>query len=566
MEWESLDALIATQPARHSYAYTYDGLNRLTAAAHEAVDYDNWSGSLVLMNEPDYSCTYDYDLNGNITSLTRKGVGRKVNMNSTIWVFGEIDHLSMIYDGNRLLKATDQCTDPTYAGAMNFKDGADKTEEYQWDANGNMTQDRNKGIYQISYNVLNLPACIEYYDGHEVDYTYAADGRKLHVSYILNPYAIVDDEGGIEEPAPDPDDPGVPEGPLGGLAGMLSGGGTPNGLRDGGEGDPIQIDEPDEPLEAQILMTRDYCSGHIYRNGVLERIENEYGFWADSCYHYRIADYQGNVRAVISQNGVLKEVNGYYPYGGITGAPATGVQPLKYGGKELDRENGLDWYDSQARMYDPLIGRTTTQDPLAEKYYNLSPYLWCAGNPMNCIDINGDSTAVLGYSNGEHIALLIQHSDKKWYYYSFNGTGFYILSSGSIGGLSVHNLGNGPFNSVAAFLDSYYNREGTYAERSSGIVNGYGYDKALVFPTNERQDELIRDTFIKTVSLGYNIITNNCGTAVKNAVQSIGIDTHIIDYDLFKYVPGFYTPIKRDTYFPSSIYKAIKENTNIIKR
>ena len=41
---------------------------------------------------------------------------------------------------------------------------------------------------------------------------------------------------------------------------------------------------------------------------------------------YEPIDYQGNVRAVISQNGALEEVNGYYPYGGITGAPATVVQ------------------------------------------------------------------------------------------------------------------------------------------------------------------------------------------------------------------------------------------------
>ena len=182
---------------------------------------------------------------------------------------------------------------------------------------------------------------------------------------------------------------------------------------------------------------------------------------------------------------------------------------------------------------------------------------------MNCIDINGDSTAVLGYSNGEHIALLIQHSDKKWYYYSFNGTGFYILSSGSIGGLPVHTLGNGPFNSVAAFLDSYYNREGTYAERSSGIVNGYGYDEAAVYPSNEEQDKLVRAKFIGVVASGYNPITNNCGTAVKVAVESIGIDTSTIGRNFFSVFAGFHLPMKQDTLLPSSIYKAIKNNKNI---
>ena len=34
-------------------------------------------------------------------------------------------------------------------------------------------------------------------------------------------------------------------------------------------------------------------------------------------------------------------------------------------------------------------GRTTTQDPLAEKYSGLSPYLWCAGNPVKFVDSNG---------------------------------------------------------------------------------------------------------------------------------------------------------------------------------
>ncbi len=34
------------------------------------------------------------------------------------------DNLTMTYDGNQLKKVTDQCNELTYAGAMDFKDGA----------------------------------------------------------------------------------------------------------------------------------------------------------------------------------------------------------------------------------------------------------------------------------------------------------------------------------------------------------------------------------------------------------------------------------------------------------
>ena len=141
-------------------------------------------------------------------------------------------------------------------------------------------------------------------------------------------------------------------------------------------------------------MVRDYCGNHVYRDRVLERINNDYGYWAGGNWYYHIKDYQGNVRAVIDHAGVLKEVNNYYPYGALMGGGSVGgnagVQPYKYGGKELDRQNGLDWYDSQARMYDPLLGRTPTMDPLSEKYYSISPYAWCAGNPVYNIDPDGN--------------------------------------------------------------------------------------------------------------------------------------------------------------------------------
>ena len=36
-------------------------------------------------------------------------------------------------------------------------------------------------------------------------------------------------------------------------------------------------------------------------------------------------------------------------------------------------------------------GRTTTQDPLAEKHSGLSPYLWCAGTPVRYTDPTGET-------------------------------------------------------------------------------------------------------------------------------------------------------------------------------
>ena len=65
-----------------------------------------------------------------------------------------------------------------------------------------------------------------------------------------------------------------------------------------------------------------------------------------------------------------------------------------FGGKEWDA--GISLYDFSARMYNPAQAAFTTLDPLAEKYYYLSPYSYCAGNPVNLIDPEGKKVIIKG--------------------------------------------------------------------------------------------------------------------------------------------------------------------------
>ena len=93
---------------------------------------------------------------------------------------------------------------------------------------------------------------------------------------------------------------------------------------------------------------------------------------------------------VVNANGEVEQVNHYYAFGGLMGESTGGdTQTYKYNGKELDRINGLDWYDYGARNYDAALGRWHVVDPLAEKYYNVSPYAYCNNNPIRFIDPDG---------------------------------------------------------------------------------------------------------------------------------------------------------------------------------
>ena len=101
---------------------------------------------------------------------------------------------------------------------------------------------------------------------------------------------------------------------------------------------------------------------------------------------------------MIYENGTLKRIliDGGYVEDGVgtvfseTPIAEQGLQPYKYNGKELDQMNGLNLYDYGARYYESALGRFTTMDPMCEKYYSISPYAYCANNPVRYIDPEGE--------------------------------------------------------------------------------------------------------------------------------------------------------------------------------
>src|SRR5690606_32777829 len=92
------------------------------------------------------------------------------------------------YDGNQVVRVTDDTNNPE-----GFKDGNHNGNAYTYDAMGNLKVDHNKGITDIKYNYLNLPAEIVLSTG-KINYVYDASGARLKeiVTPLMGPVQTTD--------------------------------------------------------------------------------------------------------------------------------------------------------------------------------------------------------------------------------------------------------------------------------------------------------------------------------------------------------------------------------------
>ena len=108
---------------------------------------------------------------------------------------------------------------------------------------------------------------------------------------------------------------------------------------------------------------------------------------------YYIADHLGSVRVVVAGNGEVIERNDFYPFGLKWNNDAAPIADnrYRYNAKEEQAFLSVPYIDYGARMYDPKYNiRWNSVDPLAEKYLYLSPFAFCAGNPVKYIDRDGE--------------------------------------------------------------------------------------------------------------------------------------------------------------------------------
>ena len=331
---------------------------------------------------------------------------------------------------------------------------------YLYDLNGNETMNLSHGMAYAHYNNRNLPDSVVFLYGNRLTMHYTADGRRMRTrGYTYStPISVPYDEGDFY--------------------------GTPLAVFD-------ETRDGALTMQSGVPVRYDFPGGYY-------TLRNDTTGAAELHPYLYETDLQGSVRVVTDAvaDSLVQSME-YLPDGTVFRAEGYPRQAYRYGGKEEMSLHGWNMYDSKARWQYARMPRFSTLDPLAEKYYHVSPYAYCGNDFVNFVDPNGEDH--IFNSNGKLI--------KK----TRHGNNIYIQTKDSKVLLSDLNMALKENRQIAANVIGYYAKGlgiSYYAKGGIGVGNNprgtiglrhYGNKNVLAYNIGDNIVLLYMKMLIKTL-------------------------------------------------------------------
>ena len=403
--------LVSASGPGGSTTYEYNALDQLTKVTYPngrwlAFEYNSAGRRSRISDQSGYGAAYTYDAVGRLAEvrdlsnqrlaaytydiksrLTRQDNGNGTYTSFEYDVLGQVTRLSHYTPGGSLI------------GRF----------EYVYDLSGRRTQMTTaQGAWLLGYDLVGQLTSVQAPGGRQTSYTYDAAGNRTQAvdngvttSYAYNELDELT-QAGSAALTYDAD---------GNLVSRTEGSQTWSYTYDA-ENQLRQIDGPDGLYQFEYDALGNRINS--LKNGVPTQLtidpavpglvfgeydgsgtplaNNVYGYGlisrkaagSTSYYHF---DGAGNTATLSGPSGVVQNTYTYLPFGEILSSTGSVDNPYVFGGRYGMRSLGSSAILTQARLYDPILGRFAAREPLAAPGEN--PYHYAYNNPLSIVDFDG---------------------------------------------------------------------------------------------------------------------------------------------------------------------------------